>query len=78
MPCALSYATIAANFISKSWWCVNVSAEFSLRILCNTTDAKTTLDTLLSFKIFQTEKTLNLFTQIPNAFSVTLRLRDRR
>lgn len=53
---------------------VYVSADFCLSILCKTRDAKTTVATFLSFKLFLTEKTRSLFNQMLNTFSVTLRL----
>lgn len=55
-----------------------VFTDFFLSILCKTADVKTNVDILLSFKLFLMEKNLNMFTQMPNAFSVTICLRDRR
>lgn len=51
---SLSHVTTVVDFVTKSWW--YVFTDFFLSILCKTTDVKTNVDILLSFKLFLTEK----------------------
>ena len=75
--CSLS-CNHCCRFCHQILMVMYVFTDFFLSILCKTADVKTNVDILLSFKLFLMEKNLNMFTQMPNAFSVTICLRDRR